>query len=148
MRSFTYTEHIERSPQDVFAFMMDFSKAPRWRTLVRRIEVVGGGAMRQGAELLLTLDVMGNSRQYVSEVWAFEPPRRVGYRNTASNVSGTFEYILQPESTGTRITMSCDVRPHGMMWLALPWLLRGNRARYRDQLANLKREVEKQTGGL
>ena len=45
MRTFTYTEHIDRAPADVFA---DFSQASRWRNLVRRMEIVGGGPVREG----------------------------------------------------------------------------------------------------
>jgi hypothetical protein len=29
------------------------------------------------------------------------------------------------------------------MWLLLPWLLKGNRLRYTEQLPNLKQEVER-----
>jgi carbon monoxide dehydrogenase subunit G len=142
MRSFRYTEHINRPPADVFAFMMDFNNAPRWRSLIRRMEVVGSEPLHQGSQLLLTIDVQGKVKQMVSEVWSYDPPRRVGYRNTAVNVTGTFEYVLEPDGDGTRIALTCDVRPHGFMWLLLPLLIRSNRARYADQLRNLKREVE------
>ena len=43
MRSFTYTREIARPPEEIFAFITDVSNAPRWRNLVRRMEVVGGG---------------------------------------------------------------------------------------------------------
>jgi uncharacterized protein YndB with AHSA1/START domain len=143
MRSFTYTIHIERRPEQVWDYMMDFSQAPRWRNLVRQIDVITPGPLRVGSELLVTFDVMGRVKRAVSEVWAFEPARRWGVRNTEQNVTGVFEYTLAPESNGTRATFTCDVQPHGFMWLLLPWLLRGNRARYRQQLPNLKKEVER-----
>jgi len=123
--------------------MMDFSKAPRWRNLVRHVEVLTPGPLRVGSELKITFDVMGKVRTAISEVWAFEPARRFGVRNTEQNVSGVFEYALAPQGPGTRVTFSCDVHPHGWMWLLLPWLLRGNRMRYTQQLPNLKQEVEK-----
>lgn len=72
----------------------------------------------------------------------FDPPRRYGARNTAHNVTGTFEYTLEASGNGTDVRFRCDIRPHGWMWLALPLLLRDSRVRYRDQLSNLKREVE------
>lgn len=143
MRSFTYTIHIERRPEQVWDYMMDFSQAPRWRNLVRQIDVITPGPLRVGSELLVTFDVMGRVKRAVSEVWAFEPARRWGVRNTEQNVTGLFEYTLAPESNGTRATFTCDVQPHGFMWLLLPWLLRGNRARYTQQLPNLKKEVER-----
>jgi hypothetical protein len=31
------------------------------------------------------------------------------------------------------------------MWLLLPWLLKGNRIRYTEQLPRLKQEVEKES---
>ena len=142
MRTFTYTEHIDRSPAAVFSYMMDFDKASRWRNLVRRVEVVGGGPPRAGSQLLITFDARGESLQVMSTLWAYDPPRHIGQRNTDSGITGTFEYHLEPEGTGTKVIFTADVRPHGYMWLVFPFLLRQHRARYRDQLKNLKRAIE------
>lgn len=142
MRAFRYDQHIERPQEEVFAYMMDFRTASRWRNMVRSIEVVGGGPVHEGSKLLMTMDVMGETRRGESEVWRYEPPHRVGQRNTRSGVTGVFEYILEPDTVGTKVTFTCDIRPHGMMWLALPWVLRSNRKRFRDQLAMLKRAIE------
>ena len=143
MRSFTFTREIARPPEDIFAFVTDFSNAPRWRHLVRRMEVIGNGPLREGARIAVTLDVMGKERQVVSEVSAFEPPRRIAHRNVASGVAGTFEYLFEPTPRGTKLTFTCDVRPRGWMWLLLPLLIRSNRARYRDQLSALERAMER-----
>jgi hypothetical protein len=145
MRAFTYTVHIDRTPGAVFDFMLDFSTAPRWRNLVRRVEIKTPGPLRVGSELLVTMDVMGRVKTATSEVWAYEQARRYGVRNTAQNVTGTFEYVLDPDGAGTRIQFSCDIRPAGWMWLALPLLVRSSRVRYKDQLLNLKRAIEERT---
>ena len=142
MRSFTYTIYIERTPDQVWDYMMDFKNAPRWRNLVRQVDVITNGPLRVGSEMLVTFDIMGKVKRAVSEVWAFEPLRRFGVRNTEQNVTGVFEYTLTPESNGTRVTFTCDIQPHRLMWLLLPLLLRSNRARYTQQLPNLKNEVE------
>lgn len=142
MRSFTYSAEIRRTPEEVFAFMADLSTAPRWRSLVRRIELVGQGQLRQGAEVLVTIDVMGRQVSATSEVWAYEPPRRLGFRNRANGVTGRFEYLLRPSSAGTIVTFTCDIRPHGWMWLLLPVLVRNNRSRYADQLQRLRAALE------
>jgi len=138
------SEHIERPREEVFAFMMDFRTAPRWRNMVRKIEVVGGGPVQQGSKLLFTLDVMGKTRQGEVELWLYEPPHRIGQRNTAQGVSGVFEYILEPDGTGTTVTLTEDIRPHGLMWLMLPLLVLGERRRFRNQLPALKRAIEQQ----
>jgi hypothetical protein len=142
MRTFTYREHIDRPPDEVFGFIVDFSKASRWRNLVRSIEVVGGGPPREGSQLAVTFDAGGHPHTVVSTIWAFDPPRRLGQRNTDSGITGTFEYRLEPARGGTAVTFTADVRPRGLKWLMLPFLLRGHRARYRDQLGNLKRAIE------
>jgi hypothetical protein len=144
MRTFRYTTHIDRPIEAVFAFMMDFSKASRWRNMVRRMELVGPGPLRQGSEILVTMDLMGKSWQTVSEVWAYDPPRRIGQRNTASGFTGTFEYALEPDATGTTVIYTCDFTTHGMRWLALPFIIRHHRQRFRDQLSTLKRAIEQE----
>jgi hypothetical protein len=147
MRSFTYAIHINRAPEQVWAYMMDFDKAPRWRNLVRTIEPVTPGPLAVGSKLKVTIDLLGTIRTATSEIWAYEYARRFGVRNTEQRVTGTFQYELEPDEAGTRVTFTCDVRPHGPMWLLLPWLLRGNRRRYREQLPNLKSELEQDRPG-
>jgi uncharacterized protein YndB with AHSA1/START domain len=143
MRSFTYATHINRPPEEVWTYMMDFSNAPRWRNLVRTVDVVTPGPLRVGTELKVTFDVMGKTRQTISEVWAFEPVRRFGVRNTEQNVTGVFEYTLTPDARGTAVRFTCDIQLHGWMWLLLPFMLRSNRMRYAQQLPTLKQELER-----
>jgi uncharacterized protein YndB with AHSA1/START domain len=147
MRAFAYETLIDRPPDQVFAFMMDFSRAPRWRSQVRNIDVITPPPLAVGSQLRITMDVRGTPREAISDVWAYDPPHRVGLRNTASRVTGTFEYTLDPAAAGTRVRFTCDVRPHGIMWLLLPSLIRSSRSRYRDQLETLKREIEAIPGG-
>ena len=142
MRAFNYTIHIDKAPAAVFEFMMDFSKSSRWRNLVRRIDVVTPGPLGVGSELLITMDLLGQVKQLSSEVWAYDPPRRYGVRNTANNVTGIFEYQLEPQNGGTLVRFQCDLRPHGRMWLGLPLLIVESRVRYRDQLSNLKSAMQ------
>jgi len=147
MRAFNYSVHIDRSPQAVWDFMMDRRNSPRWSNLVRKVEVVTPGPTRVGSELLVTLDARGRTLQLTSEVWAYDPPKQYGVRNTRHNVTGIFEYRLQPEGSGTRVQFSCDIRPKGWMWLALPLIVRSDRVRYSDQLNNLKRVIEEKPLG-
>jgi hypothetical protein len=55
-------------------------------------------------------------------------------------------YTLAPDAAGTTASFTCDVQPPGWMWLLPPWLLKGNRMRYTEQLPRLKQEVEEDAG--
>ena len=143
MRSFTYTIHIDRTPEQVWAYIMDFSKAPRWRNLVRQVEVLTPGPLAVGSQLKITFDARGTVRALISEVWSYEPARRFGVRNTEQRLTGSFQYQLEPDGAGTRVTFTCDITPHGPMWLLLPLIIPGNRRRYSEQLPKLKAEVER-----
>lgn len=74
MESFKYTIHIDRTPETVWAYMMDFSKAPRWRNLVREIEVLTPGPLRAGSEMKITFDVLGKVRQQL-QLFTTRPAR-------------------------------------------------------------------------
>lgn len=143
MTSFRYVIHIDRSPAHVWAFMMDFSKAPLWRPHVRDMRILTDGPLRVGTELQITFELPGRVRTVRCEVCAFETARRFSLRNASKKAMGTFEYVLAPESNGTQVTFSCDLRPYGVMWLLAPLMVRTNRARFAQYLPNLKREVER-----
>jgi hypothetical protein len=142
MRAFRYKLRFEQSREEIFAFMMDLTTAPRWRSLVRHMEVESGGPVRQGSILNLTLDVAGKTMHVQSEVLICDPPRRYAHRNITNGVEGRFEYCLEAEGNGTTVFFNGDVRPYGWMWLLLPFIVRTASGRYRGQLAALKQAME------
>ena len=142
MTSFKHTIHIDRTPAQVWAFMMDFSKASRWRDHVRDMRILTDGPLRVGTELQVTFQLPDRVHTARCEVCAFETARRFALRTVSRKATGTFEYLLAPDGAGTMVTFSCDLRPHGLMWLLAPMMVRTNRERFAQQLPNLKREVE------
>jgi len=110
MRTFRYSEHIARPRDEVFAYMVDFRNASRWRNLVRSMELIGSGPLGQGSQVLITMGVMCQPRQAISEVNVFDPPRRYSQRNTANGFTGTFEYALEPDQSGTTVSFTCDLQ--------------------------------------
>jgi hypothetical protein len=142
MRSFIQTVTIDRSPAQVWAFMMDFDKASLWRNHVRDMRIVTDGPLRAGSEVEIGFDLPGGRRTARCEVWVFETARRFGLRTTSKQLTATFEYVLAPAGAGTAVTYTCDIRPRGVMWLLLPMMMRANAERYAGQLARLKRAIE------
>jgi hypothetical protein len=58
-------------------------------------------------------------------------------------IEGFFEFRLEPESEGTKIVATCELKAHGFLpRLFLPLIGYGERQRRREMLTNLKRLIE------
>ena len=144
MRAFHFVEHIDRPPRDVWNALTDLSVASRWRPLVVSMETMDGLPLRDGSDVRLTIDVFGKRITRVSHTTAFDPPRRWTLRSgDTPAIEGFFDFLIEPEGSGTRIEATCDLKAHAFLhWLFLPLIARGERMRRVEMLGNLKRFVE------
>ncbi len=143
MRFLQHTIWIARATEDVFDFFVDFRQAPRWRQYVRTMERLDDGPLREGSRVGVTMDVMGEAHRFDLQVLACDRPSRWRHRTSEKDFRGFFEYRFEPESTGTRVTMTMDARPVSLYgWLALPLMLLRREKPYADQLPRLKRAIE------
>lgn len=144
MATFRYSEMIDRTPDEVFDFVMDFSHAALWRSLVRRMEVVGGGEVRAGSDIVVTFDVMGRQRDIVTHVTAVQRPTLFSFWNENDGFRGEFRYEVAATPSGSRVAFTGDVRPMTWKgWLVMPWVRKQARARYGGQLSSLRRAMER-----
>jgi hypothetical protein len=138
-----HTIWIARTPEEVFDFFVDFTAAPRWRQYVRSMALVGPPPVRAGSCVHVTMDLSGQPFDVDLEVLVCERPSLWRHRTDESDFFGFIEYRFEPDTSGTRVTMTMTARPKGMYgWLAAPlMLLRRNRA-YAEQLPRLKAVLE------
>src|SRR5262249_34982396 len=90
MRAFTYSIHIDPTPEHVLNSHTDLTQSPKWRTMVKSTEVVGGGPLRAGAQLRLVMEGYGKVAERITMVSEFDPPRRLVMRSATGDVSGEF----------------------------------------------------------
>jgi uncharacterized protein YndB with AHSA1/START domain len=143
MQLFKHTIWIAKPRNVVFDYFIDFEQAARWRSYVRTMELVGPGPLRQGSKVHCVMDVGGEAYEFDLEVLTFERPSLWRHRTNETDYLGAIEYRFEPEEQGTRVTMSCNVKPVGLYgWLGMPlmWLRRGKS--YKEQLPQLKRAME------
>ncbi len=146
MRMWKHTIWIDRSPERVFDFLFDFDRAPRWRSFVRTMEQLDPGPARAGTRIKSTLDVMGEEQELILTLVAIERARVWRHRTEETDFIGEVEYHLQPERTGTRVTLSARANPVTLYgWLAVPLLLLNRGRAYREQLPRLKTVLESGT---
>lgn len=138
-----HTILIARPPEAVFDFFTDFSQAPRWRQYVRSMTLVEPGPVHVGSLLRVTMDLMGDAYEFEMEVLLVERPARWRHRTNESDYQGYVEYRFEPESGGTRVTMTMEARPRGIYgWLGVPLLFLRREQPYAEQLPQLKRVME------
>jgi carbon monoxide dehydrogenase subunit G len=144
VRAYHFEEHIDRSPEQVWAVLTDLSAAPRWRPMIASMETVDGGPLRLGAEVRIVADVLGKRAERVSRTTAFEENKRWELESgDAPQMRGRFDFRLEPDRSGTRVVATCDLTARALLpWLFLPIVARGERSRRVEMLANLKRLVE------
>jgi hypothetical protein len=95
---------------DVFEFLADFTNAPCWVTGVVSVEQVGGAGPDSGALYDVVRRARRRQRRTSVVCVAFEPPRRVAWREDGDEVA----YELESVWTATRVTArggsSADLR--------------------------------------
>jgi hypothetical protein len=80
-------------------------------------------------------------KEHVIDV--FDPPRAIGHRNESGAFWGNFRYDVEPEGTGARVTFTAHAFARGLNVLVLPFLIRGNRRTYADQLESLRAAMDR-----
>lgn len=143
MRILTRDVHLQASPEAVAAFMLDPAQAPRWLSLIERMEPLDDGPPRQGARYRLVFTAGGQQRVQHTELFEFEPPTRWTHRTQEEGFDARFSYELRAEGPGTQVVFRLALRPAtAAAWVVFPFLIRGVRARLSDRLERLKAAME------
>jgi len=127
------TRRIPAAPQQVWDVIADPHR--HVKTLppsVSQIEV------REGGEIACVVSAMGKQERMVVRRTRLDPPRRLVEERVDGKRAGRTEFLIQPEGSGSRVTLTADVQ--------LPMLV-GAVARgpiehgLQQQLEGLEREV-------
>ena len=79
----------------------------------------------------------------MSRTTAFEAPRYWRLESASNDIAGAFEYRVDPEGEGSRVTFACDLTTASFTRrLYLPVLAWSERRTRADQLPKLKRLLE------
>ena len=113
MASFSHSVAIPRPPADVFPWLLDEDKVPRWTGHLERYERVDGGPLGPGSKVRQVLDVSGRTIDVTLEVTGYEPPTGAQTRFNTNGIEVVNSYALEAAGGGTRLTQSVEARPSG-----------------------------------
>ena len=127
-----------RAPEEVFAYVTDPATMNEWQP-----GVTSGRMDRTptvvGARCLTTRKIGGATREVVTEITEYEPPRRWADRGIAGPIRAVVSVTVDPldEGARSRVTIELDFKGHGIGKVLVPLLVR--RQATRDMPATMLR---------
>ena len=94
--AFTSRTTIDRKPEDVWALLTDFERAPLWMDGIDAMKVVSDGPIRAGSELQFV--ARGSVRSSTVAKW--DPPNQIVLVSKQGGVTATYTYRCQPTADG------------------------------------------------
>ena len=113
MASFSHSVAIPRPPAEVFSWLLDEDKVPRWTGHLERYERVDGGPLGPGSKVRQILEVSGRTIDVTLEITGYEPPTGAQTRFNTNGIEVVNSYALEAAGGGTRLTQSVEARPSG-----------------------------------
>ena len=134
---------IDRPIEEVWRFITDMSKVPKWDTHVLEAKQTSAGPLGLGATLELR-EKMGNiNMTQLQRVIEYEPNRKFSVEIASGPAKGTIiMFSMETVEGKTRFTSSGDVRFNGFYNLVGPFVTRWLRRAVADSVGNAKRILE------
>lgn len=139
----TVSRSIGRAPRDVFAYLADPARDPEW--IGGLIEVhPPAGPLAVGTQVERVAGFMGRRIEYVLEVVALEPGRRIAMRSIRAPFPMRVTYAVAPEDpSGSTVSLRVEGGPGGIARLIHPLMSRRVRGNLTGDLARLAARLER-----
>ncbi len=116
--TFDVTERFPAPPDKVFAALTDLDSARHWMNGFVRLEQLTGNGFEVGTTWLETRKMHGKEATEHFEVTALDPPSHIGLevdgrKGTSRKGTYLFDYRLEPDGDGTRVTLHGEIRDLG-----------------------------------
>lgn len=111
MASFSHTVEIPRPPADVFPWLLEEDKVPRWTGHLQAYKRLDGGALGPGSRVRQVLEVSGRTIDVELELTRYQPPDRAETRFSTNGIDVVNGYRLEAAGAGTRLTQSVEAKP-------------------------------------
>jgi carbon monoxide dehydrogenase subunit G len=95
---------VDKPPAEVFPWLVDADKVPRWMTGLQVYEPLDLGPLRVGSRIRQELSVSGQQLRFELRVAELEAPRRAVLRFEGSGYKAANEYTVAPLGSGSSVT--------------------------------------------
>jgi uncharacterized membrane protein len=136
------TVHINRPPQEVFAYLSNFENNPKWQSGMREARFTSEEPLRLGSTYEQVASFLGRPVLSTFEVITYESGQMVKATSTSGSFPITFTRMVAAEEEGTRVTAIIEGDASGFFKLAEPLLARFVQRSVDNDYANLKKILE------
>jgi carbon monoxide dehydrogenase subunit G len=111
---FSHTVEIPRPPAEVFPWLLDEDKVPRWTGQLESYSRLDGGSLGQGSRVRQVLDISGRRIDVEMQITRYDPPSGAETRFSTNGIEVVNSYALEATGAGTRLTQAVDAKPSGL----------------------------------
>lgn len=137
---------IEREPADVASYMFDPDNDPAWIGGIGEAEPLGPLPITVGSRVRRRATFLGRRIDYVMEVVAHEPGRRLAMHAVEAPMPMNVTYEVEPTSAGSLARVRVQGDAVGLYRVAGPFIGLQVRRSINADVAELKRILEKRSG--
>jgi uncharacterized membrane protein len=112
---------VERSQEDVFAYLDDLSRHGEWQEAIQAVKVQTEGAVRVGTRATDTRRVPGGRTvDSTYEIVEHDPPRRAAFRGVDGPARVVGSVSVEAAGEGrSHVTVELDFEGHGLLGFVL-----------------------------
>lgn len=139
---------INRTADDVFAYVSDQSNGPLWQPGLLEVRRTTEGPIGVGTRHTFVRTFMGRRMEASNEYTRYEPNTLVAFEFTGGGMAGQGSYVVEQAGVDrTTLTSRVELRPSGLLRLAEPLMLASLRRDMKATLGKLKSLLELNAGG-
>ncbi len=125
MSTIVESVEINRSPEDVFAYLDDLARHGEWQSQIVSTTVETEGPTRVGTRATDVRRVPGGKQAVTYEITERDPPRRTSFRGVNGPVRPVGNVTVEPAGdSGSKVTLELDLQGHGLLGLIVGPLAR------------------------
>jgi polyketide cyclase/dehydrase/lipid transport protein len=123
MPSFSHSIDVPKPPAEVFPWLLEEDKVPRWTGDLSSYAQLG--PLGEGSKVRQVLAIGGNHITLELEVTRYDPPHGAESRFSTNGVDVVNTYMVEPAGAGSRVTQELDARASSFTARMLIPVLRG-----------------------
>lgn len=133
---------INRSPEDVFAYITNFANNTRWQNGVKEARVTSAGKFGVGSTYSQISQFLGRRIEFHFEVIEYEMNRRIRFKTVSGSFPVDIVRAVEPVTNGTKVSAIVQGDAGGFFRLFSPLLDWMTKRSIRTDYSRLKQLLE------